>query len=168
MVKVKVDCRMAAPGDAAGIFSVLVEAAPEIPLFVDTAERREAIAKIINNCIATGESQVATVSCGAVAGVILVEPDEMEHFLYENHALHLRYVGVTKAYRQQGIFRSLVKQVMKRGVPLTATVKATNQCQMAILLEKFGFQHCSGYSEIEDQFKWQPVMTETIPVGSEW
>jgi GNAT superfamily N-acetyltransferase len=156
MVEVQVHCRMAARGDAAGIFSVLAEAAPEIPLLIDTAERREAIAYIINYCITTGEPLVATVSGGAVAGVILVEPDEIEQFQHDNHALHLRYVGVTKAYRQQGIFRSLVKQVMKRGVPLTATVKAANLCQMATLLQRFGFQRWSGDPQ-EEHFRWQPT-----------
>ncbi|MGH6680200.1 MAG: hypothetical protein ACREDL_15025 [Bradyrhizobium sp.] len=166
MVEVQVHCRVAAPGDAVGIFSVLAEAAPEIPLLIDTAERREAIANIIDNCIATGESQVATVSGGAVAGVILVEPDEMERFQHDNHALHLRYAGVVKAYRQRGIFRSLVKQVTRRSVPLTATAKAANQCQMATPLHRSGFQRWSGDPQIEEHFRWQPVVTEAIPAGS--
>jgi ribosomal protein S18 acetylase RimI-like enzyme len=156
MVEVQVHCRMAAPGDAAGIFSVLAEAAPEIPLLIDTAERREAIAYIIKYCITAGESLVATVSGGAVAGFILAEPDEMERFHYDNQALHLRYAGVSNTCRRQGIFRALIQQVMKRGVPLTAIVKAANRCQMAALLQRVGFQRWSGDTQIEEHFRWQP------------
>jgi hypothetical protein len=65
---------------AAGIFGVLAEAAPEIPLLIDTRERREAVSGIVDQCIATGESWVATDGGGVVAGFILVEPDEMERF----------------------------------------------------------------------------------------
>jgi ribosomal protein S18 acetylase RimI-like enzyme len=166
MVEGQVQCRVAAPGDAAGIYGVLAEAAPEIPLLIDTRERQDAIANIIDNCIATGESQVATVSGGGIVGFILVEPDAMERFQHDNHALHLSYAGVTKAYRQQGIFRSLVNQVMRRSVPLTATVKAANQCQIATLLRRSGFQRWSGDLQIEDHFRWQPVMAEAIPAGS--
>lgn len=166
MVEALVHCRVAAPGDAAGICGVLTEVAPEIPLLIDTRERQEAVAKIIDKCVATGELWVATDGGGVVAGFILVEPDGMERFQHDNHALHLRYAGVAKAYRQQGIFRSLVKQVMRRSVPLTATVKAANQCQMATLLQRSGFQRWSGDPQIEEHFRWQPVVTEAIPAGS--
>jgi hypothetical protein len=86
---------------------VLAEAAPEIPLLIDTRERREAVSGIVDQCIATSESWVATDGGGVVAGFILVEPDEMERFQRNNHALHLRYAGVAKAHRRRCIFRAL-------------------------------------------------------------
>jgi hypothetical protein len=46
---------------------------------------------------------------------------------------------------------------MKRSVPLTATVKAANQCQMATLLQRVGFQRWSSDPQIEEHFKWQPT-----------
>jgi hypothetical protein len=143
-----------------------VEVAPEIPLLIDTSERREGVSRIIGKCVETGESWVATDGGrGAVAGFILAEPDEMERFHHDNQALHLRYAGVSNACRRQGIFRALIQQVMKRGVPLTATIKAANQCQMATLLRRFGFQRWSGDPQIEEHFRWQPVMTEAIPAA---
>ena len=135
---------------------MLAEAAPEIPLLIDTRERREAVSGIVDNCIATGESWVATDGRGAIAGFILVEPDELERFQHDNHALHLRYAGIANTYRRQGIFRALIQQVINRGVPLTATVKGANKCQMAALLQRVGFQRWSGDPQIEEHFRWQP------------
>jgi ribosomal protein S18 acetylase RimI-like enzyme len=157
MVEAHIHCRVAAPGDAAGVFRVLAEVAPEIPLLIDTREHQEAVSKIVDKCIAEGESWLATGGRGVVAGFILAEPDEMERFQHDNQALHLRYAGVSKACRRQGIFRALIQQVMKRSVPLTATVKAANQCQMATLLQQVGFQRWSGDPQIEEHFRWQPT-----------
>jgi len=157
MVEAHVHCCVAARGDAAGIFAVLGEVAPEIPLLMDTSERREGVSRIIDKCITTDESWVAKDGRGVVAGFILVEPDEMERFQHDNHALHLCYAGVAKTYRKRGIFHLLIKQVMKRSVPLTATVKAANQCHMAALLQRIGFQRWSGDPQIEEHFRWQPT-----------
>jgi ribosomal protein S18 acetylase RimI-like enzyme len=156
MVEAQVHCHLAAPDDAAGICGVLTEVAPEIPLLIDTMERQEAVSEIIDKCVATGESWVATDGGGVVAGFILVEPDGMERFQHDNQALHLRYAGISNTCRRQGVFRALIQQVMKRGVPLTATVKAGNQCQMAALLQRVGFQRWRGDPQTEEHFKWQP------------
>lgn len=40
MVEAHIRCRVAAPGDAAAIFGVLAEVAAEIPLLMDTSDRR--------------------------------------------------------------------------------------------------------------------------------
>jgi ribosomal protein S18 acetylase RimI-like enzyme len=164
MVKGHIHCRLAAPGDAAGIVRVLTEVAPEIPLVIDTKEQQEAVSKIVDKCIAEGGSCVATDGGGVVAGFILVEPDEIERFQHDNQALHLRYAGVSKTCRRQGIFRALIQQVMKRSVPLTATVKAANRCQMGALLRRVGFQRWSGDPQIQEHFRWQPAVTEAITV----
>jgi ribosomal protein S18 acetylase RimI-like enzyme len=156
MVEAHIHCRVAAPNDAAGIFRVLTEVAPEIPLLIDTKERQKAVSSIVDKCIAAGESCVATGGGGVITGFILVGPDEMERFHHDNQALHLRYAGVAKACRRHGIFRALIRQVMNRGVPLTATVKAANQSQMTALLQRAGFQRWSGDPQIEEHFRWQP------------
>lgn len=155
MIEAHIHCRVAAPDDAAGVFRVLTEVAPEIPLLIDTKERQDAVSKIVEKCIAEGDSCVATNGGGVVVGFILVEPDKMERFQHDNQALHLRYAGVSNICRRQGIFRTLIQQVMKRSVPLTATVKTANQCQMAALLQRFGFQRCAGDPQIEEHFRWQ-------------
>ncbi len=82
----------------------------------------------------------------------------MERFQHDNQALHLRYAGVSNSSRRQGIFRALIQQAMKRGVPLTATVKAGNQCRMAALLRRIGFLRWSGDPQTEEHFKWQPMI----------
>ena len=115
MVEAHIHCRVAAPNDAAGIFRVLTEVAPEIPLLIDTKERQKAVSSIVDKCIAAGELCVATDGGGMITGFILVGPDEMERFHHDNQALHLRYAGVAKACRRHGIFRALIQQVMNSG-----------------------------------------------------
>ena len=158
MVEAYIRCRVAARGDAAGIFAVLAEAAPEIPLLMDTSEQREGVSRIIDKCISTGESWVTTDGGGVVAGFILVEPDEMERFQRNNAALHLAYAGVAKTQRKHGIFRALLQCVMNRSVPLTATVKFANQSGMAERLKCIGFRQTSVDSSREEYtFIWQPI-----------
>ncbi len=158
MVEAPIRCRVAARGDAAGIFTVLAEVAPEIPLLMDTSERRESVSRIIDKCISTGESWVTTDGGGVVAGFILVEPDEMERFQRNNAALHLAYAGVVKTQRKHGIFRALLQCVMNRGVPLTATVKFANQSAMAERLSRIGFRQTSVDSSREEYtFICQPI-----------
>ena len=156
MVEGHIHCRVAAPGDSAGIFGVLAEVAPEIPLLIDTRERRKAVSKIIDECISTGESWVATDGGEVVVGFCLVAPDKMERFQHDNHALHLPYAGVSNSYRQQGIFHALIRQIKDRGAPLTAIVKAGNQHQIAALLQRFGFEMSAEYPQTEVHLKWQP------------
>ncbi len=158
MVEAHIHCRVAAPGDAAGIFGVLEQVASEIPLLIDTRERREGVSKIMYKCISTGESWVATDGGGVVAGFILVEPDEMERFQRNNAALHLAYAGVAKTQRKHGIFRAMLQHVMNRNVPLTATVKFANQSGMAERLKRIGFRRTSVDSSREEYtFIWQPI-----------
>jgi GNAT superfamily N-acetyltransferase len=104
---------------------------------------------------------------GAVAGFILVEPDEMERFHRNNCALHLRYAGVGHSYRRQGVFRALVQHVIARNVLLTATVKAANRSQMAALLKRIGFQKWSGDPRLEEDFRWQPNNAEDAAAARE-
>ncbi len=152
--------RIAIEGHALGIFEVLAEVAPEIPLLLDTNERREAVTAMISSWIASGESLVAMDDNGRVIGFLLVEPDRLERFHNDNLALHLCYAGVAKGQREAGVFRALIEQVMSRKVPLTATVKAANQSGMAARLMQIGFQKSSTISHDEDNFRWQPRRTE--------
>lgn len=154
---VRAHMRIATPNDAPGIFAVLDEVAPEIPVILDTKERREGVSNKVKKCVASGESWVAIDDDGRVVAFLLVEPDKMERFHRDNQALHLPYAGVTKSRRKQGIFRALLQQVRNRKVPLTATVKAANRSGMAARLMQIGFQKWGDDSHLgEDNFKWQP------------
>lgn len=158
MVEVIDNCRVAVADDAAGIFRVLAEVAPEIPVLIDTCERRNGVSRIIDNCVATGESWVAIDSNNRISGFLLVEPDQIERFQRGNQALHLSYAGVTKSQRKQGVFVALVRLVMSRNVPLTATVKAANQSGMAAILKRSGFQEWGANSRLEEAYlRWQPA-----------
>ena len=66
-----------------------------------------------------------------------------------------RYGGVAKSMRKQGAFCRLIEMVMSCQVPLTATVKHTNQCGMGARLMKIGFTRIT-CNDREEQFRWQP------------
>jgi hypothetical protein len=141
--------RIATPGDDRGIFSVLAAVAPEIPVWLDTCGRQKAIFYKMKECTSSGESLVAIAGDGRIIGFLLVEPD--------NTALHILYGGVTISWRNRGVFPALIRQVMSRMVPLTATVNATNRSGMATRLPRLGFQNAGpGSFPNETNFRWQP------------
>jgi hypothetical protein len=125
--------------DGDGILTVLREVALEIPVSLDAPEHDEIIRIIIAECCQSGQSWVAVDANGTVVGFVLAKPDRLERFLHRNEALSLRYVAVSKARRQEGIFGTLMGKLMAKGVPLTATVLHTNRCNMSDRLLKFGF-----------------------------
>jgi hypothetical protein len=149
--------RIATPDDARGIFSVLAEVAPEIPVLLDTCGRQKAAFSKVKKCASSGESLLAIDGDQCVIGFLLVEANEMERFFHNNMALHLPYGGVTASWRKGGVFTALIRQVMSRMVPLTATVKAANGSNMATRLPRLGFQNVgAGSFPEETNFRWQP------------
>lgn len=135
----KVEYRGANDSDVLGIFAILQEVAPEIPLSIDTPESQEVMKSIIAECCASGESWVAVGADGAIVGLALVKPDRLERFFHRNEALSLRYVGVSVSRRRQGIFRILMENLMAKKVPLTAEVLHGNLSGMVDRLSKIGF-----------------------------
>ena len=116
---------MANRGDANGIFTVLQEVAPEIPLSLDTPEHQQSIQSIIAECCDCGDSWVAVDADGTIVGVVLAKPDRLKRFHHENKALSLRYVGVTGIRRQHGIFGTLMKTPVVW--PMAATERETRR-----------------------------------------
>ena len=77
----------------------------------------------------------------------------------DGQRLDLSYGGVRAVHRGQHIFRNLVKTVMAKGVPLTATVMHSNGSNMLSRLLKLGFME--GYSLTDRDFRrWQPRPTD--------
>src|SRR5947208_7168151 len=135
--------RPAVLDEAADILAVLIEIAPEIPVQVEPLEREEALYALIRNCARSGESWVAIDEAGRIVGFLLAEPDQVRRHYAEHEVLELRYGGVVKHHRCQGIFTSLVEKVMARMVPVTATISPANQSGAVRQLEKLGFHGMS-------------------------
>jgi hypothetical protein len=148
--------RVANGDDAVGILTVLQEVAPEIPLSLDTSEHQEAMQPIIAECCASGESLVAVDADGTVVGFVLAKPDRLERFFHKNQALSLRYIGVSKNWRQQGVFAGLMEKSIGKGMPLTASVLHTNQSAMADRLVNLGYQKVASDAE-ETRLRWAPT-----------
>jgi GNAT superfamily N-acetyltransferase len=147
--------RPAALDEAAEILRVLVEVAPEIPVQIEPLEREEALYALIRNCARSGESWVATDEAGRIIGFLLAEPDQVRRHYAEHEILELRYGGVVKSQRRQGIFTELIEKVLARMVPVTATVSPANQFGAARLLEKLGFHGISSPGG-EQRFRCDP------------
>src|ERR1700728_3527254 len=132
--------REAGVEDAHDIDALLVRLAPEIPLFVDTLARQEALYALIRRCARTGASWIAFDEAERVIGFVLVEPNETRRHYAEHEVLDLHYAGVAPEHRGQGIFRLLVSKVLARMAPVNATVHAQNKSGAARRLEGFGFR----------------------------
>jgi hypothetical protein len=85
----KVHYRLATAPDAPGIFAVLEEVAPKIPVRLDGQQRKELLFARIQGCCCPGESWVAVGCDEQIVGFLLAEPDKLERFYNDNLALHL-------------------------------------------------------------------------------
>jgi len=131
--------RLAKRADAAEIFDVLEGVAPEIPMRLDTSDRKELLFKRIR------------LAC-VYRTVCIAELHRDE--------LDLSYGGVRAGHRGQHIFPKLVKKMMAKGVPLTATVKHLNKSGAVDRLLKLGFTKVESLVDGQDNFRWQPGPTD--------
>ena len=157
-----ITCRPAVLDEAADILAVLIEIAPEIPVQTEPLEREEALYALIRNCARSGESWVAINGAGRIVGFLLAEPDQVRRHYAEHEILELRYGGVVKSQRRQGIFTELIEKVLARMVPVTATISPANQSGAARLLEKLGFHGISAPGG-EQRFRWDPGLPSGNP-----
>jgi hypothetical protein len=110
--------------DADGIFALLEEVAPEIPVRLNTPEARATMFRRVVQCCRSEGSCVGVDSAGRIVGFLLAEPDEMERFHHDNRALHLPYGGVAKAraclrvcpcrFATENVVRSMVREISRR------------------------------------------------------
>src|ERR1700693_1920414 len=119
--------RPAAVEDGADIHALLLELAAELPLLVETLERKEALYALIRACGRSGESWVALDARERIVGFVLVDPELLERHYAEHEILELRYAGVAPEHRGQGIFGALVAKVLARLVPVIAIVPPPNR-----------------------------------------
>jgi hypothetical protein len=124
--------RPAAIGDAAEIHELLLKAAADIPLAVDTLEQEEALYAAIRKILAFGQSWVMLAGA-AIAGAVLVDSAEVGRHWGENELLNLRYAT------GDGL-DGLLGKVLERRVPITAAVRDANCSELAARLEALGFR----------------------------
>ena len=155
--------RRATPGDVSANFAVLEEIAPEIPVYLDSAEQKKAALERVQGYIGSGETWVALDRADQVVGFLLAAPDDHEKFQYASGALHLPFGGVKTSLRGQYIFTALLAKMKSKGVPLTAAVSHLNKSNMFRRLEKLGFRKPSyeyrgsgDFSRDEENLRWQP------------
>ena len=154
--------RLAKPEDVAGIFAVLEEVAPKIPLCLDGDERKELIAQLIRDCCQSRASWIAVNNDGRIVGFQLTRPSFAgRRFTVwgapQVAGLMLEYGGVSKTSENQGIFRTLIEKTKRRKRPLYATVKAKNKSAMALRLINMGFENFESDEGRENAyFRWQP------------
>ncbi|WP_141686510.1 hypothetical protein [Bradyrhizobium sp. LMTR 3] len=93
MARHSITCRAASEEHHTGILAVLEEAAPEIPVDLNSADKQEIIKAIIFQCCGSGNSLVAVDAKGAVVGFVLAKPGFHEFQCYFN-AIHRCEQGV--------------------------------------------------------------------------
>ena len=129
-----IDYRIASRNDETDMYAVIEEVAPEVPVLLDIPQRQAAMRGIIVECHQSGKSWVAVNADGTVVGCALARPD-----ILENGAISLRYVGVSKTSRRQGIFATFIDKLKTNGMPVTVTVLHNNRSAMTARLLKAGF-----------------------------
>jgi hypothetical protein len=147
--------------DVSAVFAILSEVAPEIPVLLDTAERRNAVRRIVECCC---EHESCWVSLGEedeVIGFLLAKTVSSTVPGLEFQGLELAYGGMTSAQRDQGRFVTLIAKAKGLGVPLRAVVKHANKSGMAERLMRQGFARAACLRSDEDNFIWTPS-------GSAW
>jgi hypothetical protein len=124
--------RPAQIGDAAGIHTLLLAIAGDIPLAVETLEQEEALYAALRKILAFGQSWVA-VDGATIAGFVLVDAAEVGRHWGENELLNLRYAAGEAV-------DELLGKVLERRAPITASVRETNRTGLAARLERCGFR----------------------------
>jgi N-acetylglutamate synthase-like GNAT family acetyltransferase len=142
------ECRQANRNDETDIYAVLKEAAPEIPVSLDTQEAQSRMVTEIVQCHRSGKSWVATDENGRIIGVALARPD-----FHEQGAISLRYIAVSKESRRSGISASLMEKLKANGAPITASVLHNNRSGMENRLVRIGFTKVKS-DDNETQFRW--------------
>ncbi len=150
--------RPAALEDAADIHALLLRLAPEIPLLVDTLEREEALYTLVRSCARSGESWVATDDDDRIVGCALAETNQRGRHYAENEMIELRYAGVAPDTQNAGALTELVSRIIRRAVPVTATVSPQNRTGLLALLTGLGFR-LAGDAGGEQRLRWEPGRT---------
>ncbi len=147
-----ISCRPATIDDARDVHALLLLLAPEIPLLVDTLQREEALYALVRDCARSGESWVAVEEGGGIVGFALAEPNQFSRHYAEGEVFELRYAGVAPDYRGQGVFTSLIGQILARLLPVTAAVPAHNRFDVATRLQRLGFRQAAS----DNRLRWEP------------
>jgi hypothetical protein len=134
----------------------LNDIAPEIPVLLDTAERRQEVRAIVEACCTHGPSWVSLDERGNIVGFLLGTKITVEVWQMEFSGLALVYGGVTIAQRGCGRFTDLLAQAKRLGLPLRAVVKRTNKGNMVERLTRERFASASSLRPDEHTFVWTP------------
>jgi N-acetylglutamate synthase-like GNAT family acetyltransferase len=141
--------RLATHNDETDMYTVIEEVAPEIPVSLDTEDNQRNMRGIITECHMSGKSWVSVDANGEVVGCVLARPD-----FHERGAISVRYVGVKKTSRCQGIFATFIEKLKADGVPLTASVLVNNSSAMEYRFLKAGFIKMKS-DDKETKFRWE-------------
>src|SRR5258708_7728549 len=152
-----IEYRIASRNDETDMYGVIEEVAPEIPVLLDIEDRQDAMRGIIVECHKSRKSWVAVNANGGVVGCVLARPD-----FHEDGAISLRYIGVSKTSRRQGIFATFIEKLKTNGVALTASVLHNNSSAMGDRLLKVGFTKVES-DDKETKFRWDPQSCAVAP-----
>jgi len=154
---VEIAQRAASLGDLPGIWSLMKEAATDIPFDLASETAQESVLTEVMACCTSGLSPVAVGDDKAIIGALLVRRDDFEWGFRNGDAVHVSYAVVAPSHRDREVMRALLTHVQGRNVPVFASVKSGNQLGLADDLKALGFVHeCAAAGGWGDLYKWQP------------
>jgi hypothetical protein len=151
--------RTALSDDVPAIITALEQLSNEIPVKMDTEERRTALRNIVAECCEQS-SWVALNEAGNMVGFLLAKKFTNPLHGCEFDGLTLPYGGVLKSYRNQGLFIRLLSQAKALKKPLQVEVSHENKSSMAdrLVNEGFATKPCSLHPNY-DYLSWTPFAT---------
>lgn len=153
------EIRNATRDDVGVIFSILASVSPEIPVRMDTEERRRCVREIVDRCCDQQTSWIALGETGDVAGFLLGEKySRIGNLGVEFEGVTLSYGGVLLEHRRHRYFSGLLDRAKTKKIPLHAVVKRANKSGMAGRLVTKGFIEMANFPRRpdEDVFIWTP------------
>jgi hypothetical protein len=152
--------RPASLGDLKGIWGLMKQAAPDIPVELGSEAAQERVLSELMACCTSGLSPVAFAEDKVIIGAVLVRRDDFQWGFRNGGAVHMSYVVVAPNYRDQGVLRTLVSEVQEQKVPIFARVKGGNQFGLADELKGLGFARDAAAEDgWGDLYKWLPTAT---------
>ena len=149
--------RVASLSDVQGIWGLLRQVAADIPFKLEDELEQETLLSELVACCTSGLSPVLVDNEKGIVGALLARRDQFEWGFRNSEAIHVAYVAVAPAVREDKVLPALLGELKEKKVPLLASVKSGEQSGFASALGELGFTHeVKALNGWGDLYQWTP------------
>jgi hypothetical protein len=146
--------RTASLSDMKEIWSLLRQAAADIPLPVESDADQERALTEIMECV-TSELSPVVVEGKQIVGVLLAKRDLLDWGLSNVWTINVAAAAVSASHRDRGAFKILFDQLIKSNAPVYVGVKSGDGQGLTDQLKSSGFSVVNVGAQ-GDVYKWEP------------